>query len=383
MNPIVVRIALIGIGVSLYAQTKPTKPTTGTAPTTPTLPTINPASSNSNVSPNNTPRPIYLSGKVVLQDGTPPPDIVRIERICGGRAVPQGYTNAKGQFEFQVDSQLGIEPDAADAMGRPSQTGSRPVGTVSLAGCDLRAVLPGFLPGSINLASHSSFDNPDVGIIVLRRSASVDGTTVSMISLNAPKDALKAYEKGREYLKKDKQEEAARSFQKAVDLYPRYATAWYQLGLLQARANSPEAEASFTKSIEADPKFVSPYLNMTLLYEKDHRWQQALELSEKAIKLNGTDFPQAHFYKAAAQYNLRDSQSAETSVRKAIEVDLHHQCPQSEKLLGVILADKGDLTGSAEHLHKYLDLAPNAFDASEVRTKLAKVEKQSVAVKQP
>ncbi len=379
MNRAVLSFAL---SISLYAQKSPVRPTTGTPAPTPTIPTLNPSSTNSTASNNAISRPIYLSGKVVLQDGTPPPDIVRIERICGGRAIPQGYTDAKGQFQFQVDSQLGVEVDAGDAMARPSQTGSRPVSSAGLSGCDLRAVLPGFLTGSVSLANHTSFDNPDVGIIVLRRSGKVDGTTVSMVSLSAPKDALKAYEKGREFLKKEKPEEAERSFQKAVDIYPRYAAAWFQLGLLQARENSPQAEASFAQSIEADPKFVSPYLNLALLLEKGHRWQKALELSETIIKLNATDFPQAHFYKAVAQYNLRDSPSAEVTIRKALELDIQHQYPQSEKLLGVILADKKDLAGSAEHLHKYLELAPNANDAGEVRAKLADVEKRAMAMKQ-
>jgi hypothetical protein len=382
LNPAVLSFALITFGVSLYAQKNPTHPT-GTAAPAPTTPTMNPSSNNGSASNNPSSRPIYLSGKVVLQDGTPPPDLVRIERICGGRSVPQGYTDAKGMFQFQVDSQFGgVEPDAGDAMSRPSGTGSRPVGSVGLSGCDLRAILPGFLPGSVSLANHTSFDNPDVGIIILRRSGSVDGTTISMISLNAPKDAVKAYEKGRELLKKEKPEEAERSFQKAVDLYPRYATAWYQLGLLQVHGNGAQAEASFTRSIEADPKFVSPYLNLALMSEKNRRWRKALELSEAIIKINGTDFPQAHFYKAVAKYNLGDTDLAESTVRRAIELDLHHQCPQSEKLLGFILAGKSDLAGSAEHLHKYLELAPNAYDSGEVRAKLADVEKLSVAVKQ-
>jgi Flp pilus assembly protein TadD len=317
-----------------------------------------------------------------MQDGTPPPDLVRIERICGGRPRPQGYTDAKGHFQFQLDSQVGVDTDAGDSMARTSGNGSRPMSSADLMGCDLRAALPGFVSGTISLGNHTSLDNPDVGIIVLRRAGKVDGTTISMASLNAPKDAVKAYEKGRELLKKEKTEDAERSFQKAVDLYPGYATAWYQLGLLQTHGDPSKAEASFTHAFEADPKFISPYLSLALLCEKNRRWQKALQLSETIIQLNSIDFPQAHFYKAVAQYNLRDSDLAESSVRKAIELDPRHECPQSEKLLGVILADKNDLAGSAEHLHRYLELAPNAYDVSDVRARLAKIESQPVAVKQ-
>src|SRR5688572_19730542 len=47
-------------------------------------------------------RPIYLSGKVVLDDGTPPPDSVVIERVCNGQPRAEAYTDSKGRFSFQL-----------------------------------------------------------------------------------------------------------------------------------------------------------------------------------------------------------------------------------------------------------------------------------------
>jgi tetratricopeptide (TPR) repeat protein len=383
--------------IGLFAQGKasaplPTRPTVGTNPTT-TPSTNNTIPTNNNTNPNPISRPIYLSGKVVLQDGTPPPDIVKIERVCGGNPHAQGYTDAKGRFQFQVDSGFEGEQDASDPRsgvtavgGLGSMSGgNRPSAAArgQLAGCELRAVLPGFFSGSVTLSNHNEFDSPDVGIIVLRRAQNVEGTTISMSSLTAPKDALKAYEKGRELLKKEKAEEAVRNFQKAVDLYPKYATAWFQLGLLQTRDQAEQAEVSFTKSIEADPKFVSPYLSLTLLLEKNKRWDKALELCDAVIKLNPTDFPQAHFYKAAAQYNLKDDVSAEKTARKAVELDIRHEMPQAEKLLGIVLTQHNDLAGGSEHLRKYLEMSPNANDVTQVRAQIAHNDQQAVATKQP
>jgi tetratricopeptide (TPR) repeat protein len=278
---------------------------------------------------------------------------------------------------------MGVEQDASDPMSRSSMTG-RPTSASRgiLAGCDLRAVLAGFVSGSINLSNRTEFDNSDVGTIILKRIGGVDGTTISMSSLHAPKDALKAYEKGRELQKKEKSDEAEKSFQKAVDLYPQYASAWYQLGLLQTRGHMDLAEASFTKSIEADPKFVSPYLSLILIQEHARNWQKAIELSDAVIKLNSNDFPQAHFFKAVAQYNSKEDVAAEKTVRKAVELDIRHENPQAEKLLGVLLAQHGDLPGAVEHLKKYLELAPNASDAQQVRGQLATLEKPSVAIKE-
>lgn len=393
MNPAVISFAIIAASGAVYAQKAPTTtPTPAPVTTRPTVGTTNtnnlPNNSNNNPNTNNNtmsmPRPIYLSGKVVLQDGTPPPDLVKIERVCGGNPRTQGYTDTKGRFQFQVDSQVGIDSDASDPMSRMGMTG-RPTSMASrgqLAGCDLRAVLPGFVSGSISLTNHNEFDSSDVGTIILKRIGNVDGTTISMSSLHAPKDALKAFEKGRELQKKEKTDEAEKNFQKAVDLYPGYATAWYQLGLLQTRDHLELAETSFAKSIESDPKYVNPYLSLTLIQMQKKNWQRAIDLSDAVIKLNGSDFPQAHFFKAAAQYNAKDDAGAEKSARKAIEVDIRHEYPQVEKLLGVILAQHGDLTGGVEHLKKYLELAPNASDSVQVRGQLASLEKEPVAAKQ-
>ena len=46
-------------------------------------------------------------------------------------------------------------------------------------------------------------DNPDLGVIVLHRLDGVQGTTVSVKTLTAPKRAKKAYEKAQKELKKD------------------------------------------------------------------------------------------------------------------------------------------------------------------------------------
>ena len=52
-------------------------PTTSTRPTTPTVER----------------RLVFLSGRVVLDDGTEPPERASIERVCGGRARQEAYTD--------------------------------------------------------------------------------------------------------------------------------------------------------------------------------------------------------------------------------------------------------------------------------------------------
>ena len=47
-------------------------------------------------------RPIFISGKVVLSDGTVPPEPVSLERVCNGAPRLEGYSDRKGLFSFEL-----------------------------------------------------------------------------------------------------------------------------------------------------------------------------------------------------------------------------------------------------------------------------------------
>lgn len=344
--------------------------------------------------PSDMPRPVFLQGKVMMDDGTPPPDQVVIERVCNGNPRPEAYTDSKGRFSFQLGQQMGVMADAsvssaADAGfgGMPGGMGSQgraggfgdPRGGVTeqqLMGCELRAALPGYRSDVVSLAGRKAFDNPDVGVIILHRLGNVEGTTISATSLNAPKDAKKAYEKGREALKKKKTADARKELEKAVGLYPKYAAAWFELGLAQEAENQVEqARTSYAKALEADAKFINPYLALALIQAKDKKWKEVVDTTDRAIKLNPFDFPQAYFYNSVANFNLGNTEAAEKSAREAQKLDTAHRYPKVEHLLGIILADRREYGAAAEQMRNYLKFAPGAQDAATVRTQLTELEK--------
>src|SRR5580704_942162 len=180
-----------GGGATPTAPSGTTGPGIGTPTpgTTPGLPNPNPYP-NPNTNPNNRfpdqQRPIFLSGKVMLDDGTPPSEPVTIERVCNGNPHAEAYTDSKGRFSFQLGQTQGVMQDAsmssagddrfgggaygntAGSMGTNQSSGGfggAGAGTSSrdLMGCEIRAALPGFRSDSINLGSRRSFDNPDLG----------------------------------------------------------------------------------------------------------------------------------------------------------------------------------------------------------------------------
>jgi tetratricopeptide (TPR) repeat protein len=237
-------------------------------------------------------------------------------------------------------------------------------------------VLAGFRSDSVNLAGRRALDNPDVGTIILHRLANVEGSSISVTTLQAPKDARKAYDKAREALHKDKAADAQKDLEKAVNLYPQFAAAWYDLGVLHEKNNNAaEARKSYSQALAADPKFVSPYLPLAILSGADKNWQEMADITARLIKLDAVDFPDAYYYNAAANYNLKKIDEAEASAREALKLDTAHRLPKVEHILGLILYQKNDYVGAAEQMRKYLIDAPNAPDAQQVREQLAELER--------
>lgn len=333
-------------------------------------------------------RPIFLSGRVVLEDGTPPPEPVVIERICNGQPRPEAYTDSRGRFSFQLGQNTTVLADAsvntaADILGDPMRRSQGPgfgqpraISERELIGCELRAVLPGYRSDLIPLAGRRLMDNPDVGTIILRRLGKVEGTVISATTLNAPKDARKAYERGLEAAKKNKLDEARKQLERAVTLYPQFAAAWYELGRIHQQQNSREkAREAYGKSLEADVKFTKPYLHLALLSAQDRNWQEVADTTDRLLKLNPFDYPLAYFFNSVANFNLQRFDAAERSAREGIKLDERNQIPKMRHLLGVILANRHEYGAAAELLRTYLPHAANPEESDLVRKQLSEIER--------
>jgi len=327
----------------------------------------------------------------MLEDGTPPPEQVTIERVCTGHIRPEGYTDSKGRFSFQLGQQHsavfmdasvsgGGGPVGRDTLtggmgGLPSTSGGS-MGTVDLMGCELRASLPGYRSESVILGRRSMFDNPDVGTIILRRLANVEGTAISFTTLAAPKEAKKSFEKAQKLLrdKNPKPDQAAKELEKAVQLYPVYAAGWHLLGQARLAIKDEEgARQAFEKSLAADPKYINPYTQLAALELQSRRWDAAANLTDRLASLDPS-MTQAHYFNAVANYNLGKISLAEKSVRSALKHDDGNRFPQTHHLLGAILARQGNYPSAAEEFRNFLKLVPNSSATEQLRKQLAEWE---------
>jgi tetratricopeptide (TPR) repeat protein len=325
-----------------------------------------------------------LSGRFMLDDGSAPPERVRVELTCNSLPRPQGWTDAKGNFAVQLGinnpdelADLTYKSIERPGSGPAAATSAPPIDSIprDLAGCDLRGVLPGYRSDVVSLSGHRRLDSPDVGTIVLHRLANVEGLTASATTAMAPANARKALERASEAFKKRNPDEAQKELKKAVEIYPKYALAWLDLGrVYESRNHLKEATDAYRHSVEADDKYLYPYERLYILSAREEQWPQVRELTNNVIRLDPYDFPRAYYFSALANLNLNDLDAAEKSAREAVKLDLAAN-PRAGYVLGVILARKQNFTEAVDLLRAYLKAVPNSIDGDMAKRQLAELEK--------
>jgi len=332
-------------------------------------------------------QPVFVSGKVLLEGGGTLPEPVPIERVCNSVSRREGYTDTKGQFEFQLGLNTTFQ-DASESDSRTtpastprpgSSTTRRPL---DLTGCELRAVLAGYQSSVVVLRlTGGDTWQYEVGTIFLKRLGNAPGTTISVTSMAAPKDAMRAYEKAQK-AKAEKPEEAEKYLTKAVEIYPQFAAAWTLLGDIHRQRNDFEAaRTDYTRAAAADPQFVNPEYGLTIIAMQEKKWDDAVRLSDQVLKLNPGAFPLAYFFSAAANYNLQKFEAAEDSARKFKALDTQHAHPDVCLLLSYVLLRKQDYAGAAHEIRDYLAAEPNSPNAEQLNADAKRYEDLSVSAK--
>lgn len=338
---------------------------------------------------------MFLQGRVATDDGTPVPHDAVVERVCNNKVLQQVYASSHGDFSMQLGSRADSFLDASGDP--PSQSGANKDSMMGiprreLANCELRAMVSGFHPSAISLMGLTpDSSGMEVGAIVVHRAIKTKGMTLSAAPYKAPNDARRAYEKGLEAERKSRLAEARQYFEKAVEIYPKFANAWFHLGaVLQNLAQKESARTAYTHATTIDSKFLPPYLSLASMAYEAEDWTQVLELTDHIldldpfkyanvpgyiVDLDSQDYAEAYFYNSFANYKLNKIEDAEKSGLRAERLDLRPRFPQLHLLLAKIFARKKNYATAILETKIYLELAPHSKNEDQVREWLAKLEK--------
>ena len=337
-----------------------------------------------------------VTGRVVMEDGSPIPDSAAIELICTGTTRKRVKPYANGDFTLVLGEDSSDTPDIATPRNRSSAStpftqeqqksgGGDDVGRFDFSGCELRASLPGFQSNLIALGPRRRLDKSEVGLLVLRRLAGVDAIMVSANTLAAPSRARLAFDNARREAQKEKVDYAyaGAELKKALDEYPTFAAAWHLLGIMRLSQKDSEAAGdAFRKAIAADSTYIEPHIELASMAVMQQRWIEAVTWVEPALKLN-PNIPYANYLGASIYFQLGNLDTAERLALAVWRTRDVERYPITHYVLGAIKAQRGDFESAAARFRDFLATKPDAATAQTVTELLTDWERDGRITKGP
>jgi len=137
---------------------------------------------------------INITGRVVTDDGAPPPQPASVALSCGGSAGASASTESSGKFSISVGGEAervnSYRPVPGYGIG-----GSIDRLEQRMRGCEVRVTLAGFRAAPVQLTGRRISDNPESGLLFRVRREDWLRRIHSALS-SSPKESRMAFEKG-------------------------------------------------------------------------------------------------------------------------------------------------------------------------------------------
>ncbi len=202
------------------------------------------------------------TGHITTDDGMPLPSAAVMELRCEGSVPVPIPLDQNGGFALERD--------------------------ISYQECSLWVSSPRYRHSGTNPSKLPY--NPRIPAMVLYRLGKSHGESISASHLAAPVEAKRHYHAAmRELQRHDGAEPAtvAGLLRAAVETFPGYAQAWFEIGRLKLAGGDPVgAQQAMQRAIEADPWFVSPYEPLILLLEAAGESDAAATACEGLRRIN-------------------------------------------------------------------------------------------------
>jgi len=313
-----------------------------------------------------------LLGRVAIEGEVLPWDPILVTLSCNGTTSATTQTDPKGDFLIMPTK----------VTGELSQLGDRERQMeVHYEGCIVQAFLTGFRSTKTTISIRNLRDDPNIGTVTLSRDSNARATAMSATSQAAPEEASKLWNKAGGELRANKPDRARKDLENAVQVYPQFADAWYQLGRLQMLSSPHDAQICFQKALAADPKFSLPLEQLAALSVQQENWQLSTENTLRYLQLDPAGTPRIWYYSALANFQLGKLNAAEYSAQKLMTADPLHNIRNGEQLLAAILARKSDYAGALEHLRNCLTYTPDGPEAKMLKEQIAQLEHRAPAAK--
>jgi tetratricopeptide (TPR) repeat protein len=204
----------------------------------------------------------------------------------------------------------------------------------------------------------------------VKRAQPTSDATVSATALKIPPNAAKEFDKANKLIAKEDWVGAKENLEKALAIYPQYAAAYNNLGVVEGRmGNSAGEQENLQKAVSLDEHFAPAYVNLGKLSIKQHDLAGAEGYFTKAISAGSSD--------AATLTLLANTQLLNRHFNKAITTCREvHEGPQAPHVLchyiaARAMAHENRLGDAKSELAVFLAEEPSGARADEVRKEMA------------
>jgi predicted Zn-dependent protease len=206
-----------------------------------------------------------------------------------------------------------------------------------------------------------------------RETANGRGESVSVAQLKVPQKARERYEKAQRAYSAGKLDEAEKSANESLSIYPWNPQAIMLLGLLALqKRNTGQAIEYFQKAIDLDPNYGPPYMAMGAIYNSLGKYDEAAHATERAVAIAPTAW-QGYFEMARAYVGKGMYQQALQVAEKAQSLGAGNS-PGLHLIKAYAMVPLKLYKNAAQELQAFLSHPPQGANTEPVKHLLAQVE---------
>jgi Tfp pilus assembly protein PilF len=177
--------------------------------------------------------------------------------------------------------------------------------------------------------------------------------TSSTTTIEIPKDARKAFEKGISKSEQGKSEDAIKAFQEAIKHYPTYLNAINNLAVEYMKLSRYDEAAQYLETaIKLNSSSSLTHLNMGIILNEKKKFAEAKEHLSKAIELDFRN-PLAHYELGVASFQLSDFIQAQMEFETTVSMAAN-KIPLSRLYLAEIYKRSSRPTDAIAQLEDFL-----------------------------